>query len=151
MTPSEAIAEARREILSVLDRLEAAQGRPATDPGRRNPVTSEGRSEAPAASDEERQSFRSVTVLYWDVGEKGGKRWARLTSTQHEKWPVFDEKLIEAMDPLFRGDQVKVFLGAFKQKDGATAWKVTGCEIVARAEPKHRDHRDGIDATEIPF
>lgn len=114
-------------------------------------MTSEGRSEAPAASDEERQSFRSVTVLYWDVGEKGGKRWARLTSTQHEKWPVFDEKLIEAMDPLFRGDQVKVFLGAFKQRDGTTAWKVTGCEIVARAEPKHRDHRDGIDATEIPF
>ena len=28
-------------------------------------------------------------------GDKGGKRWARLTSTQHEKWPVFDEKLIE--------------------------------------------------------
>lgn len=145
------VIEELSQIRATLDRLEARLGRPATDPGRRNPVTSEGRSEAPAASDEERQSFRSVTVLYWDVGEKGGKRWARLTSTQHEKWPVFDEKLINAMDPLFRGDQVKVFLGAFKQKDGATAWKVTGCEIVARAEPKHRDHRDGIDATEIPF
>lgn len=145
------VIEELSQIRASLDRLEARLGRPATDPGRRNPVTSEGRSEAPAASDEERQSFRSVTVLYWDVGEKGGKRWARLTSTQHEKWPVFDEKLIEAMDPLFRGDQVKVYLGAFKGRDGATAWKVTGCEIVARAEPKHRDHRDGIDATEIPF
>lgn len=145
------VIEELSQIRATLDRLEARLGRPATDPGRRNPVTSEGRSEAPAASDEERQSFRSVTVLYWDVGEKSGKRWARLTSTQHEKWPVFDEKLIDAMDPLFRGDQVKVFLGAFKQKDGTTAWKVTGCEIVARAEPKYRDHRDGIDATEIPF
>lgn len=157
MTPSEAIAQARREILAALDRLEASQGRPATDPGRKAPAVPEAVSEAPAASGDPRLSFRDGSVRYWSVGTtkagtpsaRLGLEWSRGTKDGDresvvEYFNCFDQSIMQACDPLNKGDRVQIHLKPWRD-----TFVISAIKVVSRAELKTVPAAD-FDG-EIPF
>ena len=144
MTPAEAIAQARREILAALDRLEASQSRLAADPGRKSPGIAEPAQEASAASTDPRLSFRDGWVRYWKIGEtKGGTpsgrlglEWSKGTKDGDrenvlEYFNCFDQSILEACDPLNKGDRVQINLKPWRD-----TFVISAVKVVSRAELK---------------
>lgn len=157
MTPAEAIAQARREILAALDRLEASQGRLASDPARKAPAVPNAVSEEPAASGDPRLSFRDGWVRYWKVGTtKGGTpsgrlglEWSKGTKDGDrenvlEYFNCFDENLMHQVDPLNKGDRVQIHLKPWRD-----TFVISAIKVVSRAELKTVPAAD-FDG-EIPF
>ena len=141
MTPHEAIQTAR----AALDALEAALS-PSKGAAPSTAPKAQRRPSAPSGP----TSTLRVQVDTWHVGiSKAGTTYARLITTEGEPYPVFDEDLIKAMDPLFAGDILELELQAFKSRDGNPVSKVVGYRLVERGKSSPRDQRDS--ASDIPF
>jgi hypothetical protein len=153
---AEAIAAARREILAILDRLEASLGRPASDPARKAPPLPEAPDGAPAAPVDHRLSFRDGRVRYWAVGTtksgtpsaRLGLEWSRGTKDGDresvlEYFNCFDAGVMQSVDPLNKGDRVQVNLKPWKD-----TFVVVAIKVVSRAEVRTVPMADDV---EIPF
>jgi hypothetical protein len=87
----------------------------------------------------------SGKVGFWDVKiRENGKPMASVKLTDGRRFVCFDQKIIEAADPLMRGDDVTISLKEWTKKDGTT--DVLICGIQKGAAPKQ-----GISDDEIPF
>jgi hypothetical protein len=87
----------------------------------------------------------SGKVGFWDVKiRENGKPMASVKLTDGRRFVCFDQKIIEAADPLMRGDEVTISLKEWTKKDGTT--DVLICGIQKGAAPKQ-----GISDDEIPF
>jgi hypothetical protein len=157
MTPAEAIAAARREILAILDRLEASQGRPSVDPARKAAPIPNAPDGLPAAPADHRLSFRDGSVRFWEVGEtKGGTprgrlgiEWTRAGKDGDreavlEYFNCFDSGVMSSVDPLNKGDRVQINLKPWKD-----TWVVVAIKVVSRAELK--TYATPSEDVEIPF
>ena len=81
-------------------------------------------------------------VAFWDVKQRdNGKTMASLKLQTGERFVCFDDKVIQRIDPLHRGDKVVVSLKPWTKKDGTTEFLIAG---VTKGS-------GGIDADEIPF
>lgn len=81
-------------------------------------------------------------VAFWDVKQRdNGKVMASLKLASGQRFVCFDEKVIQRIDPLNRGDKIVVSLKPWTKKDGTTEFLIAG---VTRGS-------GGIDADEIPF
>ena len=141
------IIETLKKAISALEGLDAPSTRPAASkPVERRPAV------VPATQDE-RRSFRSGVVVGWKVGEtQTGRSWGALTLSsggEEERFPCFDPAVLGAVDPLFNGDEVQVFLKPFTQRDGTEALKIVKIDIVKRAPGAKIAEDDPAD--DIPF
>lgn len=85
-------------------------------------------------------------VAFWDVKVRdNGKPMAFVKLSDGQRFVCFDQKIIEAVDPLVRGDEVTVSLKDWTKKDGTT--DVLICGIVRRGPACAQ----GIADDEIPF
>jgi len=143
MTPSEAIAQIR----AILSRLEAPQS-PAADPGGQSaPVKPE------AATGDSRLSFRDASVIFYEVGKtKSGRdkarigiEWKSTSGRVREYYDCYDMKVVEAFDPLNKGDRVQLTL-----KPWNDTHIVSAVTVVERSELK-RISLPAADLDEIPF
>jgi hypothetical protein len=81
-------------------------------------------------------------VAFWDVKVRdNGKPMASLKLATGERFPCFDEKVIAAVDPLVKGQEVTVYTKPWVKKDGSTEFLLVGVD---------RKH-NGIQENEIPF
>lgn len=107
------------------------------------PAPKETRPAAPAAVPGERTV--EVEVGYWKVAEtKTGKPMGSLSPAgdgERVYWKVFDEKILNAVDPLLKGERVRVTLKPWNDTHTVTAITRLDRQVAAK----------GIDADEIPF
>jgi hypothetical protein len=83
----------------------------------------------------------SGVVAFWDVKVRdNGKPWASLKLKDGKRWACFDQKVIEAADPLMAGQKVTVSLKPWTKKDGST-------DVLIAAIRKDQ----GISDDEIPY
>lgn len=145
MTRTE-IINALREAIALLEAGDKAVARPVLE---RRPAE-------PPATDAERMTFRQAKVRFVDHGtSKAGKPWARLTTVFAdsdgeqvvEKWPAFDEAVIDAVQLCAPGDEVAIRARPRRGRDGEQSWVLLNVELVKRAEPKPVARVD----VEIPF
>ena len=81
-------------------------------------------------------------VAYWDVKIRdNGKPMASLKLADGQRFPCFDEKVISAIDPLVKGQNVTVFVKPWMKNDGETEFLITGV---------NKGH-SGIEEDEIPL
>jgi hypothetical protein len=148
MTRTE-IINALREAIALLEAGDKAVARPVLE---RRPADS-------PATDAERMTFRQAKVRFVDHGtSKAGKPWARLTTVFAdsdgeqvvEKWPAFDEAVIDAVQLCAPGDEVAIRARPRRGRDGEQSWVLLNVELVKRAEAKPKGPvLDAID--DIPF
>ena len=140
------IINALREAIALLESGDKAVARPVLE---RRPAE-------PPASDAERMTFRRAKVRFVDHGtSKAGKPWARLTTVFAdsdgeqvvEKWPAFDEAVIDAVQLIAPGDEVAIRARPTRGRDGEQSWVLLHVELVKRAEAKPVARVDD----EIPF
>jgi len=97
----------------------------------------------PAAASAGPRGIRGV-VKFWDVKTRdNGKPMARLTLRSGEKFTCFDEKVINAADPLMAGDEITIVVKPWTKKDGTTEMLLAG---VTKGHA-----RQGIEEDVIPF
>jgi hypothetical protein len=143
------IINALREAIALLEAGDKAVARPVL----------ERRTAEPPATDDERMTFRQATVRFVDSGvSKAGKPWARLTTVfadsggEHyiEKWPAFDESVIDAVQLIAPGDEVAIRARPRRGKDGEQSWVLLDVQLVKKGAPKPSGPTmDAID--DIPF
>lgn len=96
---------------------------------------------APAAAAPTSDGVAGI-VAFWDVKQRdNGKVMASLKLQSGQRFVCFDEKVIQRIDPLQRGDKIVVSLKPWTKKDGTTEFLIAG---VTKGS-------GGIDADEIPF
>lgn len=103
-----------------------------------------GKQSAPPAAAPAGPGGIKGVVKYWDVKTRdNGKPMARLTLRSGDKFTCFDEKVIQAADPLMAGDEIAIVVKPWTKKDGSTEMLLAG---VTRSQARH-----GISDDEIPF
>jgi hypothetical protein len=127
------IINALREAIALLEAGDKALARPVLE---RRPAE-------PPASDEDRRTFRQANVLFVDhgVSKASGKPWGRLTLVSRdsdgeqvrEKFPTFDEDLIDKIQLLGKGDEVAITCRPRRNRDGEQEWVMLTCELVTKA------------------
>jgi len=143
------IISALRQAIALLEAGDKAVARPVLE---RRPAE-------PPATDAERMTFRQAKVRFVDTGvSKAGKPWARLTTVfadsdgeqVTEKWPAFDEAVIDAVQLIAPGDEVAIRARPRRGKDGEQSWVLLNVELVRKGAPKPSGPvMDAID--DIPF
>ncbi len=103
-----------------------------------------GGKQAPPTNFAPKPTGQGITgkVAFWDVKIRdNGKPMASLKLADGQRFPCFDEKVISAIDPLVKGQNVTVFVKPWEKKDGETVMLITGV---------NKGHA-GIEEEEIPF
>lgn len=135
MTASEIVKKLRALALEI-DNANPFSGAPA--PKETRPAS------APVAVAGERTL--ECEVGYWKVADtKSGKPMGSLSPAgdgERVYWKVFDEKLLNAVDPLMKGERLRVTLKPWN--DTFTVTSITRLDRQVGASK-------GIDADEIPF
>ena len=145
------IINALREAIALLEAGDKALARPVLE---RRPAE-------PPASDEDRRTFRQANVLFVDhgVSKTSGKPWGRLTLVSRdsdgeqvrEKFPTFDEDLIDKIQLLGKGDEVAITCRPRRNRDGEQEWVMLTCELVTKAAAPTSQPSTGIAIDDIPF
>ena len=143
------IINALREAIALLEAGDKAMARPVLE---RRPAE-------PPASTEDRRTFRQATVLFVDhgVSKASGKPWGRLTLVSRdsdgeqlrEKFPTFDPDMIDQIQMLAKGDEVRITCRPRPNRDGGEDWLLVTCELVKKAPALAGPKLDAID--DIPF
>lgn len=144
------IINALREAIALLEAGDKAVARPVLE---RRPA------HEPPASTEDRRTFRQSKVLFVDhgVSKTSGKPWGRLTLVSRdadgeqirEKFPCFDPDMIDQIQLLGKGDEVRITCRPRPNRDGGEDWILVTCDLVAKAPAPPAPKLDAID--DIPF
>ena len=107
---------------------------------------------APAAHAPAQGNGLIVGVAFWDVKtKKNGDPYASLKTTEGDVYKVWDVPLVNKLDPLMRGDTVRITFRSYENKQTGAMEKALVTAVKVGGGQHRAPAPQGISDDEIPF